>query len=37
MRGGLSYIAQKYSTADNKYMQTFDKGKSLNMLYINKQ
>ena len=34
MRGGISYIAKKYSKANNKYMNSYDVVKKVNLLRI---
>ena len=34
MRGGISYIAKKYSKANNKYMESYDVVKKVNLLRI---
>ena len=34
MRGGISYIAKRYIKACNKYMQSYDANKPVNLLHI---
>ena len=34
MRGGISYIAKRYSKANNKYMKSYDEYKKVNTLLI---
>ena len=34
MRGGISYIAKRYIKARNKYMQSYDANKPVNLLHI---
>ena len=34
MSGGISYIAKRYSTANNKYVQSYDHKKQVNIFHI---
>ena len=34
IRGGISYIAKRFSKANNKYMKSYDDKKQVNILHI---